>query len=88
MSCPPDILAKLSDMRETLTQGQQVQQWVADWWGALMPDDKRLILTLAGLDDSTENARRAWVQMLKEDRRAIVAECKRLNRLTMALKWA
>lgn len=88
MSCPPAILEKLKLHRETLLHGEQVQEWVSRWWAGLLPDDRRTIMAFAGLDDSAVNARRPWLQYLQTDRDAILKECKRLHRLTDAVRWA
>lgn len=88
MSCPPDILKKLTMHRETLLHGEQVQEWVSRWWAGLLPDDRRILLAWAGLDDSAVNARRPWSQYLQADRDALLRECKRLHRLVEAVRWA
>lgn len=88
MSCPPEVMAKLSDLRESLMHGAQVQDWLARWWGYLLPSDRQIFLALAGIDDSLQNARRHWAQFLPEDKKSILRECKKINRLTEAVAWA
>ena len=81
-------LAKLGTIRETIIAGGPVQCWVSDWWKGLLPDDRRTLLAFCGQDDTDENARRPWLQYTAAARAAIVAECKRLHRLTNTLLWA
>ena len=81
-------LVKLAVLREAIMQGAPVQSFVADWWQGLLPDDRRTLLAFCGQDDTPETARRPWAQYLPEVRAAIVAECKRLHRITDPMRWA
>lgn len=88
MSCPPEIANRLAMQRESFLHGEKVQAWVAGWWRGINMPDRRTLLALAGLDESEANARRPWDQYLQADRDALLAECKRMHRLTAAVKWA
>lgn len=85
---PPEIKVKLGMLREVFMHSSGFQDWVADWWSRLQIDDRRLLLALAGLDDSEEAARRPWKQHLQENRDKLVFELKRIGRLIEGLKWA
>ncbi len=88
MSIPSDVREHLSMLRESFLHKPEVQDWVGTWWARLSLDDRRLLLALAGLDDSVGAARRKWPQLLQENRDALLSECKRVARLVEALKWA
>ena len=88
MSCPPAIMARLKRQRDALAHGSFHQGWLADWWARLVPDDKRTLLALSGLDDSIEFARRPWQQMTSDQREKLVFECKKIARLVGSIEWA
>lgn len=88
MSCPPDIFEKLQMQREALKQGENHQKWLARWWDGLLTNDKRTLLAFADLDDSTDNARRPWLQYSQEKRDKLIHECQRLHKLVECVKWA
>lgn len=88
MSCPPAIMAQLKMHREAAAQSAFHQGWIADWWARILPDDRRTLLALSGLDDSIEFARRPWQQMTAAQREKLVFECKKVARLVGGIQWA
>lgn len=84
---PPEIKAKLGMLREVFAHSTGYQDWAAAWWEKLRVDDRRLLLALAGLDESVEAARRPWKQHLQENRDTLLTECRRVARLVEGLKW-
>lgn len=88
MSVPADIKQRLALLRECFLHSSGFQDWVADWWAQLRIDDRRLLLALAGLDDSEKAARRQWRQQTQESRDVLLVECKRVARLVEGLRWA
>lgn len=84
----PEIKNKLAMLREVFAHSTGFQDWIAEWWARLRIDDRRLLLALAGLDESEEFARRPWKSHLLEDRDKLLSELKRIGRLIEALKWA
>lgn len=84
----PEIKNRLAMLREVFAHSSGFQDWIAAWWDRLAADDRRLLLALAGLDDSIESARRPWLQLLQEHRDTLLHECKRVGRLIEALRWA
>lgn len=88
VSCPPDILATLRKQREAAAHGTPHQDWLAGWWARLVPDNRRTLLALSGLDDSVEFARRPWHQMSEVQRDQLLVECKKVARLVGAIEWA
>jgi hypothetical protein len=85
---PPAVKERIAMLRESYLHKPEVQDWVGMWWGKLAKDDRRTLLALAGLDDSTAMASRAWRQLLQSDRDTLLTECKRFQRLTEAVRWA
>jgi hypothetical protein len=81
-------LPRLRMLREAALHSPGVQDWVGQWWGTLKLDDRRTLLALSGLDESTQSAARSWRQFLQADRDALVHECKRVGRLVEGLRWA
>lgn len=88
MSCPPELLEKIKMHRESLRQGVPHQQWLCQWWANMPVDDRRTFLALAGVDDSLEMARRPFEQYTAANRDALIAECKRIQKLVDPMKWA
>jgi hypothetical protein len=88
MSCPPELLAQIKNHRAMLAQGTHHQEWIGRWWDALLLNDRRTLLALADLDDSTDNARRAWMQHSEINRAKLLNESKRLQKLLEAIRWA
>jgi hypothetical protein len=88
MSAPPEIKSRLAMLREVFAHGPKHQDWIGDWWASMSVSDRRLLLALAGLDDSEESARRPWRNILQDTRDTLLTECKRVARLTERLKWA
>lgn len=88
MSCPPEILAQIKNQRDVLAQGTPHQAWIGRWWDDLLLNDKRTLLALADLDDSTDNARRPWMQYSEANRAKLLNESKRLQKLLDTIKWA
>lgn len=88
MSCPPAILAQLKMQREAAAHGEQHQGWLSDWWACLLPDDRRTLLALSGLDDDVAFARRPWEQIAAAHREVLLVECKKIARLVGAVAWA
>ena len=84
----PAIKTRLVLLREAFAHSTGFQDWVAEWWARLQVSDRRLLLALAGLDDSEAAARRPWKQHLQENRDTLLTECKRVARLVEGLKWA
>ena len=88
MSCPPAIMAQLRMQREAAAHGTPHQNWLAAWWAKLVPDNRRTLLALSGLDDSIEFARRPWHQMTTAQRDQLLVECKKVARLVGSIEWA
>lgn len=88
MSCPPAIMATLRKQREAAAHGSPHQDWLAAWWAGLVPDNRRTLLALSGLDDSPEFARRPWAQMTTVQRDQLLVECKKIARLVGSIEWA
>lgn len=88
MACPAEIKERLSLLREELAAGPQVQNWLSTWWAGLLPNDRRLLLAMAGLDDGEDVARRRLEQFRPTDRAVLVNECKRMLRLCDPVRWA
>ena len=84
----PEIKKRLAMLREAFAHSDGFQDWISAWWDRLAVDDRRLLLALAGLDDSAEAARRPWRQHMQEHRDTLLTECKRVARLIEGLKWA
>ena len=88
MSCPPDILENIKSQRAILAQGKHHQEWIGRWWDALLLNDKRTLLALADLDDSSDYARRPWLAYSESNRAKLLNESKRLQKLLEAIRWA
>lgn len=88
MSCPPAIMEQLRQQRAALAGDSWHQNWLADWWAGLLPDNRRTLLALSGLDDSIEFARRPWQQMTTAQRDQLLVECKKIARLVGSIEWA
>lgn len=85
---PAEVKGKLTMLRESFMQSNGMQDWVGRWWAQLPVDDRRTLLALSGLDDSTQMAARAWRMLRQQDRDALLVECKRVGRLVEGLRWA
>lgn len=88
MPAPAHVKEKIAMLRESFMHSAGVQDWIASWWSTLNLDDRRLLLALAGLDESPESARRPWKQHAQDTRDALISECKRVGRIVEALRWA
>lgn len=85
---PPAIREEIALLRESFQHSAPLQDWVAQWWGRLPLNDRRLLLALSGLDDSAEAASRHWLQLLQEHRDTVLKEAKRFLRMVEGLRWA
>lgn len=85
---PAEVKGKLSMLRESFMHSNGMQDWVGQWWSRMQVDDRRTLLALSGLDDSSAMAARAWRMLRQEDRDALLVECKRVGRLVEGLRWA
>lgn len=88
MSGAMDHRKRLAMLREEFAHADRYQDWVADWWASLSLNERALLLSVCGLDDTEAAARRPWRQHLQETRDRLLQECKRLARLIDPLRFA
>jgi hypothetical protein len=77
---PADHRRRLELVREEFRAKSDREYWVADWWGALRLDDRRMLCTLAGLDNSEEFVNRRWERLSDGSRDAICSTARQWAR--------
>ena len=63
-------------LKEEFRAGADLEYWKADWWWDLRLDGRRMLCTLAGLDNSEEFCNRKW-ERISNDNRAVICETAR-----------
>jgi hypothetical protein len=68
---PAEHRRRFELLKQEFLAKSDLEYWKAEWWWALRLDGRRMLCTLAGLDNSEEFCNRTW-ERISDGNRAVI----------------